>query len=580
MKRAYSAKLSRDAREYLSAHDSRWCSGTRKDLEKRLRQLETWLRRRRLKLCRLDAVALAEYCGQPVDAAPACRKLVLLRDYLIWCHARSIRSPDPRKLFPEYLARRPYVLPPLLKEYIDSIAKRWNPNSVQQARLSVSYFHRAMIARDLGLRDLTREHVEAVLAEVEETRAWRPISRKNFRASVRRYLDWLRDRREVADLDLEGIVPLARHRHLDALTPPAQEYLKFLPAVVKPNTWKIHQSALGRFHRHLFRHSIDAGRLTRADLEGWLRTLVDANLAPMTRHQYIRIVRLYLGWLYQHGYLERDPEELLQIGDIPKKPRLLPRPIPPDLDREMQRRLRASDRIEHGAILLLRRTGMRVGELIKMPMDCVRIDPDGTTYLKVPLGKMNNERLVPLDSETLAIVRRIQDQSNSLRGGNLLQPAAVLRLVHGPDHPNTCYQWLRHAFVELLRDLPSPERVHLHRLRHTFATEMLNAGVSLYGVMHLLGHRHAGTTLVYAAIVQATVYEEYFAAMEKLKAKYVEASIMMRGEPADLTPTALVDDLARSLKRLRGSAEPEAQKRIRLLLKKLDHLRADLGQIT
>lgn len=579
MKRAYNAKLSRDAREYLSAHDTRWCPGTRKDLEKRLRQFEEWLRRRRLKLRRLDATVLAEYCGQPIDAAPARRKLVLLRDYLIWCHARSAHNPDPKKLFPKYLARRPYVLPPHLKEYVGLLATRWKSSSVQQERLCVGYFHRAMIARALRHPDLTREHIDAILAEIEETRAWGRISRKNFRASVRRYLDWLRDRREIADLDLEGIVPLARHRHLDALTPLAREYLKFLPAVVKPNTCKLHQGALARFHRHLFRHSLDERRLKRADLEVWLRTLVDAGLAPMTRHQYIRIIRLYLGWLHQHGHLERDPDQLLLATDIPKKPRLLPRPIHPEIDRELQRRLRVSDRIEHRAILLLRRTGMRVGELIKMPMDCVRIDPDGTPYLKVPLGKMNNERLVPLDPETLALVRKIQEQSQALRGGNLIQPAAGLRLVHGPAHPNTCYQWLRHAFAALLRDLSSPDRVHLHRLRHTFATEMLNAGVSLYGVMHLLGHRHAGTTLVYAAIVQSTVREEYFAAIQKLKDKYVEASPMMRGLSQELAPTALADDLARSLKRLRGGADPDAQRRIRLLLKKIDHLRTDLRQL-
>ena len=54
----------------------------------------------------------------------------------------------------------------------------------------------------------------------------------------------------------------------------------------------------------------------------------------------------------------------------------------------------------------------------------------------------------------------------------------------------------------------------------------------------------------------------------------------MRGPSVDLAPTALADDLARSLKRLRGGADPEVKQQIRLLLKKLDHIRMDLRQLS
>jgi site-specific recombinase XerD len=54
--------------------------------------------------------------------------------------------------------------------------------------------------------------------------------------------------------------------------------------------------------------------------------------------------------------------------------------------------------------LLLRQTGMRIGELIHLPPDCVLTNDKGEHYLKVPLGKMNNERMAPLTEESFELI--------------------------------------------------------------------------------------------------------------------------------------------------------------------------------
>ncbi|WP_395835230.1 tyrosine-type recombinase/integrase [Archangium violaceum] len=58
-------------------------------------------------------------------------------------------------------------------------------------------------------------------------------------------------------------------------------------------------------------------------------------------------------------------------------------------------------------------TGLRVGKLRRLERDCVREDHTGTRYLKVPLGKLHNERLVPLDAAALAAVTELQARARA-----------------------------------------------------------------------------------------------------------------------------------------------------------------------
>jgi hypothetical protein len=78
---------------------------------------------------------------------------------------------------------------------------------------------------------------------------------------------------------------------------------------------------------------------------------------------------------------------------------------------------------------------------------------------------------------------------------------------------------------------------------------------------------------------QVTVREEFFAALEKLKTKYVTEKGSVAGSAAELTPIALADDLARSLRRLRGAGKPDENAQIKRLLKRLDHIRDELKDL-
>jgi integrase len=95
-------------------------------------------------------------------------------------------------------------------------------------------------------------------------------------------------------------------------------------------------------------------------------------------------------------------------SDIPKLPRPLPRYLPPDADRRLARELEDSpNRLAADALLLQRACGLRIGELTDLELDCIHEVPGQGAWLKVPLGKLDTERMVPLDEETVTLVDRI-----------------------------------------------------------------------------------------------------------------------------------------------------------------------------
>lgn len=95
--------------------------------------------------------------------------------------------------------------------------------------------------------------------------------------------------------------------------------------------------------------------------------------------------------------------------DIPKLPQALPRYLPIDADRRLTAALteHPDNELAALALRLQRACGLRIGELLDLELDCVhQLDGNGA-WLKVPIGKLATERMVPLDSQTLDVIDRV-----------------------------------------------------------------------------------------------------------------------------------------------------------------------------
>ena len=233
-------------------------------------------------------------------------------------------------------------------------------------------------------------------------------------------------------------------------------------------------------------------------LLGWFRWMChqDPPLCNKTRADYLLGLRRLLDDLAANGHCFQP--NLIRREDFPPRPQYLPRPLPPLDDQLLRDELRRTDDLPANALLLTRATGIRIGECIDLALDCLRqLGPDQWA-LHVPLGKLHTERLVPVDADG----RRIIDRILALRA---LAPPARLAKSAGMLLPRcgghyALYQTLLWALADAAKRAGCSCPVTPHRLRHTFASEMLRLGVSLPALMQLLGHKDIRMTLRYVQV--------------------------------------------------------------------------------
>jgi site-specific recombinase XerD len=250
-------------------------------------------------------------------------------------------------------------------------------------------------------------------------------------------------------------------------------------------------------------HSLDQLRRDPHIL-GWLAFLRSHNppLATITRANrviYLRCLLEELAWTQQLPALAH----LLGRDDVPRKEHRLPRPLTPEQDQLIQRELLRRNDLLSNALLLLRHTGMRIGECVDLSVDCLHPLGPNQWAIHVPLGKLKTERWVPVDSTVCQLVERIR----SLRPPTASQTGRLL--LFRPRGHKMLVRRIRAALQDVIAAVGITARVVPHQFRHTYGTEMLRAGVGLAGVMKLLGHKSPNMTLQYLEITQQDLQREF-----------------------------------------------------------------------
>ena len=250
-------------------------------------------------------------------------------------------------------------------------------------------------------------------------------------------------------------------------------------------------------------HSLDPLRRDPHIL-GWLALLRSHNppLATITRANYVIYLRRMLeelAWTQQLPALAH----LLGRDDVPRKEHHLPRPLTPEQDQLIQRELLRRNDLASNVLLLLRHTGMRIGECVDLSVDCLRTLGPNQWAIPVPLGKLKTERWVPVDS----LVCQLVDRLRSLRPPTA--PHAGRLLLPRPRGRYMLIRRLRAALQEVVAAAGITARIVPHQFRHSYGTEMLRAGVSFAAVMKLLGHKSPHMTLEYLEITPQDLQREF-----------------------------------------------------------------------
>jgi integrase len=234
-------------------------------------------------------------------------------------------------------------------------------------------------------------------------------------------------------------------------------------------------------------------------------------LATNTIRQRLRLLKVFFDRIIEWDLDDAPRRNPIIHGDVPPRPEPLPKFLD---DAEMAKFMHQAsiepDPFRKLCVLLLARTGMRVGELTNLPPDpVVRI---GDHYwLHVPVGKLRNDRFVPLHPELVELIAR-------WRTDNASRVAATGRLL--TDQVSAVD---RHRLTRMVRRIAKRAgigHVHPHQLRHTLATQAINRGMRLEAVAAMLGHKNLEMTLVYARIADRTVADEYLDVSTKVDHLY------------------------------------------------------------
>ena len=314
------------------------------------------------------------------------------------------------------------------------------------------------------------------------------------------------------------------------------DYICILATILRPGTVKHYRCSVRRFLTYLhaaFPQVRKLGQLRRdPHLLGWLRFLgeQDPPLGNSVREQYLIKLRRLFHDLADNGHAL--PPDLIRREDFPPPDHYLPKPLSPEDDRRLEQELRHTDDLVSNALLLIRATGVRIGEGIDLPLDCLRQISATQWALHVPLGKLHTERWVPVQDDTRRILARMLE---------LRTLAPPHGLLHSQDfllpryrQPEAWYAVLRRTLAQVAQRAGCTSPVTPHRLRHSFASEMLRLGVSLPALMQLLGHNDIRMTLRYVQVTQQDLQREFHRA--RLNTTTPLHSIPKLPLPATTTP--------------------------------------------
>jgi integrase len=239
---------------------------------------------------------------------------------------------------------------------------------------------------------------------------------------------------------------------------------------------------------------------------GWFTHLRSLAPAPyISRLMRLRCILEELAWTAQLPELAH----LIRREDSPRPPQRLPRALTALQDQLIQQELLRRNDLSANVFLLLRHTGMRIGECVDLSWDGLRNVAPDRWAIHVPLGKLKTERMVPVDSFVCELVQR-------LRFFRSFDPLPLDgHLLSRPHGKTALIRQLRYYLHEVCAAAGIPTRIVPHQMRHTYASEMVRSGVTLPALMKLLGHSDPGMTMRYVNVASNDLQREFHLARSR-----------------------------------------------------------------
>ncbi len=265
-----------------------------------------------------------------------------------------------------------------------------------------------------------------------------------------------------------------------------REYLGFVKTNLSPSTLTIYRPTLQRLVSvlgdQLVAH-IDPRAIER------YKELRAASVSPTTVNIELRTIKAFFSRLKYWKLIRENPcSEVTQLR-VPQ--------VPPAFLTSEQLKTLVDSIVEpwlREIVIFASMTGMRLGEVLNVQWSDISCDA-GTILVRSSDGyrvKGGKMRTVPMNGTVATLL-----QAKTRREGLVFKGRRGWRRAYG--------SYVSKKFKEAVRSLGFDERLQFHSLRHTFASLLVQRGVSLYEVQNLLGHSTVAVTQIYAHLQPSTL---------------------------------------------------------------------------
>jgi len=230
-------------------------------------------------------------------------------------------------------------------------------------------------------------------------------------------------------------------------------------------------------------------------LRKYMAGLKEKNMRQKTVSRKISCLRSFFRFLCREGYLKSNPVLTLMS---PKREKRLPIFLTEDEMTQLIEAPRQDNELglrDRAIFETLYSTGMRVSELVGLSI----ADVDFISGVLKVMGKGKKERLLPIGDKAIDAIRKYLDKRSKQADALFLNK----------NHKRITDRGIRNILSRYIKSLSMKKGISPHKIRHSFATHLLNRGADLRSVQELLGHANISTTQIYTHLTTERLKNVY-----------------------------------------------------------------------
>ncbi len=279
------------------------------------------------------------------------------------------------------------------------------------------------------------------------------------------------------------------------------------------NTIKSYSQDLIRYFDWISTCNVQVFDAELSHIERYLVNLKESGLSIASRARHLSSIKQFYRFAVEEGWMGKNPA--LQVSS-PGRSKKLPQSVTIEVIERLieaakeEAKTKSFQARNICLMTLLYATGMRVSEMMSLPLDAVKGDPN----MVLVSGKGSKERLVPVSGLARSSIKTWIDERKILLNTGKTQHYVSNSKYLFPSNRKSGYlsrQWLFKKLKKwaILAGV-DPNKVSPHVIRHAFATHLLANGADLRVIQTLLGHSDLGTTEIYTHVVDERLNDLVF----------------------------------------------------------------------